>query len=201
MKITTLNFEQISDILDIAVCDNKPFAIMCYGDLAKDIKIYMAEMYDIEDNDVDDEIDEDGEYYVSSLSSDKNDGYMFFVESIYGSTDIKQFECDCEMMIFNEFDAEEVEEYVEARSIGYYEYDREDDDSCDCDDCCGCENEELSDSHKAELALIHSYYESLLATDGCPDCILKILVDAVNTFKEIGYKDHQDMIREFNEED
>jgi len=189
MKINKISFEEIIDILDISVCENKSFAISCFGNLAQDIQSYLSEMYGIEDIDSE-EIDEDEEYFVSSLPSDDNEEYMVFIESIYGNIDIKQFECDCEMMIFNEFDLEEVEKYIEARSIGYYEFESDDDfEDCNgnCDGCCGCDDDfedEEEDFYECLDCTIERYTKMILKTDGCENCIEDILKDFVCTIFE-----------------
>lgn len=64
-------------------------------------------------------------------------------------------------------------------------------DSCDegndkCNECC-CDCSE-------EVDLLIEYTNRILDTQGCPNCVLNIVIELANNMKEIGWKDCEDSL-------
>jgi hypothetical protein len=83
-------------------------------------------------------------------------------------------------------------------------YDDVEEIQCNCPECT-CDNEpeypeDWTDEMIAEYELLQAQLELLLDTKGCPDCLFDLLLDISNVWKNVGWKDHQDYIREMNED-
>jgi hypothetical protein len=70
----------------------------------------------------------------------------------------------------------------------------------DCNECCECEEDEPDESEQEEFRLIGEAIDKIFEVFPCPDCVSETVIDLVLKFKEIGWKDHQDYIREMNED-
>lgn len=81
------------------------------------------------------------------------------------------------------------EEYFEEMETEEYGFDYEEIDSEI--------SYELSDEEIEEITLISEYRDKILESDGCPDCILRFLVDFANTFRSIGFEDAKVLMGSF----
>lgn len=66
---------------------------------------------------------------------------------------------------------------------------------CDCDDCC-CNDVEVV----LEAELINEAIEEIFEALPCPHCVADVVTELAYKFKDIGWDNHKDFIREINED-
>jgi hypothetical protein len=81
---------------------------------------------------------------------------------------------------------------------------------CGCEFCSECDDEEIdeskefdaeiSDSEEEENRLIIECLDFIFESETCMGCKIGKITELAYRFKEIGWVDHQDYIREMNED-
>nr|MDD3383945.1 hypothetical protein [Bacilli bacterium] len=127
-------------------------------------------------------------YYISKFRNDN--GYSLFIEpAVYKGELLEQ---DSNLILVMDWIEEDYKLNGEYEEVEFLWLDEECND-CDCEeDYC------LDDSEKEELRLIIDCAEFVLDTQ-CPDCVMGSIFDLAYKFKNIGFTDHKDLIREVNE--
>jgi hypothetical protein len=81
------------------------------------------------------------------------------------------------------------------------EYDEYEDD-CDCEDCECCEycsdcDDEPDESTQEEFRLIGETIEKIFEVYPCQDCVADAVIELAYRFRDIGWTDCKDMMKEF----
>jgi hypothetical protein len=76
------------------------------------------------------------------------------------------------------------------------EYDECEDDCEDCAGCCDCDDE-ITESTQEEFRLIGETIEKIFEVYPCPDCVADAVIELAYRFRDIGWTDCKDMMKEF----
>jgi hypothetical protein len=194
-KLTLSNIEQVIDN-HFNTCTN--FVFVCGYDLAEYISDYIEDDYDLEDENNALFVVDIDEYYVSVWFDIGKP--MFFCENARGLSGKYKWSDAPNCDYFIETDMTEDESDEKLRSDGgtwswFTIVDEEDCENCEFYDEC----QEDEDSLKEEERLITECFDVVFG-DACIDCSINKIIDLVYTFKALGWKEHQDYIREMNED-
>ncbi len=198
----TLALEELNDIIDEHIInDCEGFLFLVNGNLAEYLDDYIYDNFGIEiDEEMCDDVleyDNDIEYYVTYLPSDKNDSCKLFIEEARGrSGKYKMADLDnCCVYIFTDMPLKTIKETFYGGIVNFYELEEcELDDDCedccrDCEECCeDCldEDEDIFEECGCLDCTIGRYIERIMETGGCPDCIERTLQDfTVDLFEKI----------------
>lgn len=192
MKKNSITWTEIEDVIDDCIMNDKSFCFVVDGEMAEYLGDIIFDDFGIEDECEEIRFDED-EYYVSILPSDENEPCMLFIESAKGySGEYKMVDLDnCKYYIFTDMPHEVAFEKLYGDSFGYFEIVEESDEEnldedvcseCYCDECTGCDfNEDYEDDDECSCldCTVEDYKQMILESDGCPDCVERILKDFV----------------------
>jgi len=162
MNKNPITLNEIEQVIDNAIDDNKSFFFACDAILASYIEEYLFEEFGIENECEETDV---SEYYVSSLPSYNDEPYRLFIESAKGNSGkYKMSDLDgCSYYIFLDMPLRDAQNNLFGEKFGYFELVDEDDiEDEDCDgDCIECK--------------VNKYAE-LLQENCCPTCTKNILL-------------------------
>ena len=72
--------------------------------------------------------------------------------------------------------------------------------NCECNICLDCDEFDDDIEEVLEAELIGEAVSEIFEALPCPHCVAEVLTELVYKFKDIGWDNHKDFIREINED-
>lgn len=210
MNKNTYTLEKIEQIIDSHMTDFHNFAFVVNYDLADEISDYLADTYDIEDDEnalYDETDDSDSDEFILMVSfrnkgtdfncanarhdngrwilcEDKDIDYYISLDMT--DSDIKTYLSGIGNLSWTRFD------YLGDVEI-LDDSDYEDEDSCD-GDCETCpDNPDIPDEVKERIRIIANVADRIADMEcHCPHCVMEELIRLAKTFEQIGYDNAKD---------
>lgn len=209
-----ITLSDIGNIIDNHFEAERSFVFVCDEITSDFIMNYLEGIYGLEDEDCEYLEATTDEYYVS-VSFFKDENPEVFCENARASNGRYKYSeiDDCDYFIMNDTNMCEItaDKTLEGEGCTWSWFSIVDEDEDNeyygeygeyvCDGDCGCcDCEEPDDSKEEEIRIIGETIQKIFEVYPCPECVSEIVVKLAARFKDIGWTNHQDYIREMNED-
>lgn len=196
---TSLSLSEIIDIIDEHYEAQLNFLFVCNKPLAKFIYDYMAETYDLYDEDMPLKLKDDVDEYYVTLCFGEDGEELFFCENAKGNSggyklsDLGDY---IDYYICLDIDSDIILDKLlsENGSWNFVEVDMD-----ECEGCCGCDECRECNEGVDYNELLDIFIEKIQRTEGCPGCIRDVLEEFAEIF--LSEEDNQEELFEEIDED
>ena len=185
-----LTYSDVENIISRHVDNKTNFMFVCDYILADFICHYIKDVYTLED-------------LTKKLSLRTDKYYITYYDGEFYCECAKVFSgnyklCDLDNIdyfVFNDMPEQTAVKKLLGGLIYFCELDNEDE-CCECD-CCEEDDEELTDEEVEVTKILCEYADKIIDASPCPDCVFDLVQDLAIKFRDIGFKDSQDLMRSF----
>ncbi len=212
-----ITYSDIEKIIDGHFEADRNFMFVVDRDTAEYIVDYLNDVYGCEDEVFDSFEDVDVDEFFITAYFDRDEDYSVYCECARGNSGrYKYSDIDhCDYFILDSTGMCDITANKVLLGDGctksWFEIVDEDEDEyfgeygeCVCDgdcECCECEEtDDVDESEQEEFRLIGETIAKIFDVYPCPDCVADAVIQLAYMFRDIGWVNHQDYIREMNED-